>query len=76
MNESSVFLFSGRNEFETGELWQTEEKKSTKKFWVKPYKYSMGEEDDDEFFIPFKSLYILLFLSLVFNKVFKTVSLV
>ena len=32
MNESSVFLFSGRNEFETGELWQTEEKKSTKKF--------------------------------------------
>ena len=35
----------------------------------------MGEDDDYFIFIPFKSLCILLLiLSLVFNKVFKTVS--
>ena len=46
-----------------------------RKFRVKPYRYSMGEDDDYFIFIPFKSLCILLLiLSLVFNKVFKTVS--
>ena len=44
-----------------------------KKFRGKPYKYSMGEEQEDLFFIPFKSLCILLFLSLVLKKVFKKV---
>ena len=35
----------------------------------------MGKDDDYSIFIPFKSLCILLLIfSLVFNKVFKTVS--